>query len=70
MFTNEYFMLLFDLIPDLAASEGHASPTESGTIRIEVTLKEVLKKSIICLMYLEYDNSVRADLYRTIKTGF
>jgi len=26
MYINGYFMLLFDLTPDLAASEGHTSP--------------------------------------------
>jgi len=69
MFINGYFMLFFDLTPDLAAS-GHASPAEIGTIRIEVTFKEALKKVITCLLYLEYDNSVRVDLYRTVTTDF
>jgi len=70
MFTNEYFMLLFDLIPDLAASEGHASPAEGCTIRIEVTFNEALKKATTCLLFLEYDISVRIDLYRTVTTNF
>jgi hypothetical protein len=65
MFINGYFMLLFDLTPDLAVSEGHASPTVCGTIRIEVTFKEALKKAITCHLYLEY-NSVRVDLYHTV----
>jgi len=63
-------MLHFDPTPDLASSEGHASPTESGTTRIEVTFKEALKKSITRFLYLEYDNSVRADLDRTVTTDF
>jgi hypothetical protein len=70
MFISGYFMLLFDLTPDLAASEGHASPAESGTISIEVTFKEALKKAITCLLYLEYDNSVRVDFYRNVTTDF
>jgi hypothetical protein len=48
-------MLLFDLTPDLGASEGHASPADSGSIRIEITFKEALIKTIICLLYLEYN---------------
>jgi len=44
MYINGYFMLLFDLTPDLAASEGHTSPVESGNIRIELSFKEALKK--------------------------
>ena len=70
MFISGYIMLLFDVTPDLAAPKGHASPAESGTIRIEVTFKEALKKSITCLMCLKYDNSVRVDLYRTVATEF
>jgi len=70
MFINGYLMLLFDHTPDLAASEGHASPTESDNIRIEVTFKGALKKAINCLLYLEYDNSVRVDLYRTVTADF
>jgi hypothetical protein len=70
MFINGYFMLLFDLTPYLAASEGHASPSESSTIRIEITFKEALKKTITCLLYLEYDNSMRVDFYRTVTTDF
>jgi hypothetical protein len=33
MYINGYFMFLFDLTPDLAASEGHTSPVEGGNIR-------------------------------------
>ena len=62
-------MLLFDLTPDLAASEGHASLAENGTIHIQVTFKEALKKAITCLLYLEY-NLVRVNLYRTVTTDF
>jgi hypothetical protein len=63
-------MLLFDLSPDLAASEGNTSPVESGNIRIELSFKEALKGAITCLLYLEYDNSVRVDSSRTVTTDF
>ena len=62
-------MLLFDLTPDLAASEGHTSPVESGNIRIELSFKEALKEAITCLLYLEY-NTVRVDSSRTVTTDF
>ena len=65
-----YFMLLFDLTADLAASEGHTSPVESGNICIELSFKEALKEAITCLLYLEYDNSVRVDSSRTVTTDF
>jgi hypothetical protein len=37
-------MLLFDLTPDLFASELHTSLPENGAIRIELKFKEALKK--------------------------
>jgi hypothetical protein len=70
MFINGYFMLLYDLTPDMAASEGLSSPVEGGNIRIELTFKEALKVAITCLLYLEYDNSVRIDSLRTVTTDF
>jgi hypothetical protein len=70
MYISGYFMLLFDLTPDMAASEGHTSPVEGGNIRIELTFKEALKEAITCLLYLEYDNSVRIDSLRTVTTDF
>jgi len=70
MYIKGYFMLLFDLTPDLAASEGHTSPVDSGNIRIELSFKEAFKEAITCLLYLEYDNSVRVDSSRTVTTHF
>jgi hypothetical protein len=46
MYISGYFMLLFDLTPDMAAWEGHSSPVEGGNIRIELTFKEALKEAI------------------------
>jgi hypothetical protein len=59
IYFNGYFILLHDLTPDLATAEGHTSPVEAGTIRIELAFKEALQEAITCLLYLEYDNSVR-----------
>jgi len=68
MYIKGYFMLLFDLTPDLAASEGHTSPVEAGNIRIELSFKEALKEAITCLLYLEYDKIARVDSSRTVAT--
>ena len=70
MYINGYFMLLFDLTPDLAVSEGHTSPVDSGNIRIELSFKAALTKAITCLFYLEYDNAIRVDSGKTITTDF
>jgi hypothetical protein len=65
-----YLMLLFDLTPDRAASEGHTSHPDNGNIRIELKLAKDLPDAITCLLYLEYDNSVLIDYSRTVSTDF
>jgi hypothetical protein len=59
MYIAGYFMLLFDLTPDHAASEGHTSHPDNGDIRIELKLAKGLPDAITCVLYLECDNSVR-----------
>ena len=70
MFVNGYFMLLFDLTPDTAASEAHTSLSENGSIRIELQFEEALKDAITCLLYLEYDANVQIDNLRNVITDF
>jgi hypothetical protein len=70
MFISGYFMLVYDLTPDLAASEGHTPPPVNGNIRIELKFAKALSDAITCLLYLEYDNTVRIDLARTVSTDF
>jgi hypothetical protein len=63
-------MLLFDLTPDLAASEGHISLPDQGSIRLELRFDRPLPEAITCLVYLEYVNCVRIDQLRTVSTDF
>jgi len=70
MYINGFFMILYDLTPDLAASEGHASLPTSGDIRIDLKIDAALPEVITCLFYLEYENSVRIDLARNVSTDF
>jgi hypothetical protein len=44
-------MLLFDLASDKAASPSN--------IRIDLKFAGALKEAVTCLLYMEYDNSVR-----------
>jgi hypothetical protein len=58
MFIAGYFMMLFDLTPDRAASEGHISLPDQVNIRLELLFDKPLSEAITCLLYLEYDNCV------------
>lgn len=70
MYVNGYFMLLFDLTPDEAASETHSSLPENGTIRIELKFEKALTEPITCLLYTEYDGCVRIDKSRIVTTDY
>jgi hypothetical protein len=58
MYIAGYFMLLFHLTPDRAASESHSSHPDNGNIRIEARFAKELPDAVTCLLYLEYDNCV------------
>jgi len=70
MYINGFFMIVYDLTPDLPASEGHASPPTNGDIRIDLKLAKALPEAVTCLLYLEYDNSVFIDVVRNVTTDF
>jgi len=70
MYINGFFMIVYNLRPDLAASEGHASHPTNGDIRIGLKFAKALPEAVTCLLYLEYDNSVRIELARNVSTDF
>jgi len=70
MYINGYFMLLFDLTLDRGASECHTSNPVNGNIRIQFKFIKPLPEAITCLLYLEFDNSVRIDFARNVTTEF
>ena len=70
MFISGYFMLLFDLTPDRAFSEGHISLPDQDNIRLELLFDRPIPEVITCLLYLEYDKCVRIDQLRTVSTDF
>ena len=70
LYIKGLFVLVYDLKPDRAASEGHSSNPENGHIRIELKFEKALPDAITCLLYLEYDNSVRVNLLRKVRTGY
>jgi len=70
MYMNGNFMLLFDLKPDQATSEGHTSHPDKGNIRVELKFSKPLTQPITCIFYFEYDNSVPVNTSRTVTTDF
>ena len=63
-------MLLLDLTPDRGASVGHTSHPENCNIRIELKFNKPLPEAIMCLLYLEYDNSILVDFSHNVLPTF
>ena len=49
MYINGFFVIVYDLTPDLTAPEGHMSPPTSGDIRIDLKFAKALPEAITCL---------------------
>ena len=69
-YINGYFMLVFNLTPDHAASEGHISDPAHGNIRLELKFGKALPDSFLCLLYLEFDISVLIGAMHQVSTDF
>jgi len=50
MYINGFFMIVYDLTPDLAASVGHASPPTNGDITIDLKFAKALPEAVTCLL--------------------
>ena len=70
MYIAAYFTLLFDLPPDLCASEGDTSHMVRGNIRLELKFGKALPHSITCPLYLQFDNSIRIKFFQNVSTEF
>jgi hypothetical protein len=70
MYINSYFMLLYDLTPDRAASEGHTPHQDNRNVRIELAFAKALLYAITCLIYLEYDGTILIDDRRLVTTDY
>ena len=69
-YINGYFMLVFDLTPDLAGSEGHISDPAHGNIRIEMKFGKALPDPLVCLLNLEFDSAVLIGSMRQVSADF
>jgi len=58
------------MISDRSVSEGHTAHTENGTIRIDLKFGKPLPGTITCLLYFEFDKTVRTDFSCNVTTEF
>ena len=71
--SHVYKWFLHDSVPSYAGSgsvgRSRLAPT-SGDNRIDLKFAKALPEAVTCLLYLEYDNSIRIDLARNVSTDF
>ncbi len=70
-YLHGYFLLAFDLSPDLSAScSNHWNLQKTGSVRIELRFEEALQSTINCIIYSEFQNLIQISKEREIMTDF
>lgn len=66
MYAHGYFMIAYDLTPDLASNDGCSSLLDRGNIRMEIRYEDSLPNTTTCLIYMEFDATLEIDKDRNI----
>lgn len=70
LYNSGYFMLAFDLTADHAANTECGNLLNQGTIRIESRFAKALPQTTTCIVYTEYQSTLRIDKNRNVYTNF
>ncbi|KAG8235574.1 hypothetical protein J437_LFUL013124 [Ladona fulva] len=65
-----FFLLAFDLTPDLDANGSHWSLQKNGSLRMEVRFKSPLKETVNCILFAEFNNILEIDRYRNVGVDY
>jgi hypothetical protein len=57
-FTNDFYVLGFDLTPDRESEEEHVSLSRQGNVRIEARFKNPLPEPVTCILYAEFPGHI------------
>ncbi|KAG8229767.1 hypothetical protein J437_LFUL005848 [Ladona fulva] len=66
MFAHGFFILAFDLTPDLVADGEHVSLAKKGSARIDAKFEIELPNTITCLVYAVYNAAFEIDVSRNV----
>lgn len=70
-FDNGCFIIATDLTTDRSSDTGSCGHLlNQGTVRAEIRFSEQLKETITCLIYCEYDSTIKIDKDRNVYTRF
>lgn len=65
-YPDGYFLLAFDLTPDLSASSDHWCLQRNGSLRVDIRFNTSLTETIDCILYAEFDNLLEIDRNRNV----
>ena len=65
-FTHGFYVLGFDLTPDLDAVEEHIILPRQGNVRIEARFKKPLPEPVTCILYAEFPGHIEIDNSRNL----
>jgi len=66
MFTNCFYLLAFDLTPDMEADEEHISLPRQGNVCIEARFKKPLPEPVTYILYAEFPANIEIDHFRNV----
>jgi hypothetical protein len=67
MFTKAYYILGFDLTPDIESDKQHISLPRQGIVRIEALFKKPLPEPVTCISYAEFPGHIEIDYSRNVR---
>jgi len=66
MFTKRFYILGFDLTPDIEAEEEHICLPPQGNVRNEAQFKKPLPEPVTCILYAEFPGHIEIDSSRNV----
>ena len=68
-YPNGYCLYAFDLTPDLG-EEDHFNLSVDGTVRLDITFRTALARTINIIVYAEFENVIEIDRNRNVLQDF
>ena len=65
-FTQGFYVVGFDLTPDLETDEEHINLPRQGNVRIEARFKKPLPEPVTCILYAEFPGNIEIDNSRNV----
>ena len=65
-----YILICIDLSPDLEEGGGYVNLKNTGTVSLGVHFKSELTETVNIIVYVEFENTIEIDQYRSVVIDF